>query len=164
MVQGIPERRKTQTRRLVKGEALDLLEEGFLPDFICNPLMGYSQYGYPGDVLWVREKFIHVPNAIIRPYYYAADQDEIMLASYKWKPSIHMPRAAARFFLKITNLRIERLNDITEEDAVAEGYESDGDESAKIWFSMLWDKINGSGAWNANPWVWVIDFEWTIKH
>lgn len=117
-------------------------------------------YGQVGDVLWVREKWKKNDTPIGWPYhYYAANDTFANPDNEKWKPSIFMPREACRIRLQITDIRAERLQDITEEDAKAEGYASDGDESARIWFSMLWDKINGPDSWDANPYVWVISFK-----
>lgn len=96
---------------------------------------------------------------------------------FKWKPSIHMPREAARIFLKVTGVRVERLQDISEEDAIAEGIEriadygttgyklytqpdaAFSDIDAKWSFESLWHSINGEESWNENPFVWVYDFE-----
>ncbi|HED3064968.1 TPA: hypothetical protein R4057_001921 [Kluyvera ascorbata] len=73
-----------------------------------------------------------------------------------WKPSIHMPRAACRILLEITDVRVERLNDISREDAIAEG----GTPYFNVdWFSGLWASIYGEESWTANPWVWVIEFK-----
>ena len=84
----------------------------------------------------------------------------------RWRPSIHMPRWVSRIMLEITDVRVERLHDISEHDAMAEGcagghgsipdyaYNASSDEH----YSWLWDSINGAGSWNANPWVWVIEF------
>lgn len=97
----------------------------------------------------------------------------------KWKPSIFMPREAARIFLEVTDVRAERLQDISEEDAIAEGVEvignaigtpqyrdylnRNGDHSAGGWpvisFQSLWEYINGAGSWETNPWVWVYSFK-----
>ncbi len=89
-----------------------------------------------------------------------------------WKPSIHMPRAACRILLEITDVRVERLNSISQEDAQAEGMEltgwrptySDPDSGGDVWtpydnFAQLWSSIYGEGSWLANPWVWVIEFK-----
>lgn len=92
-----------------------------------------------------------------------------------WKPSIHMPRAASRILLEITDVRVERLNAISEEDATAEGVPPAGSllpdypgtfltpkgdfATAKVAFQRLWESIYGEESWNANPWVWVISFE-----
>lgn len=94
-----------------------------------------------------------------------------------WYPSIHMPKAAARIFLKVTDVRCERLNDISEEDAIAEGIlkiadygttgflhygrpdEALSDIDAVFSYETLWEKINGKNSWSLNPWVWVYTFE-----
>jgi hypothetical protein len=84
----------------------------------------------------------------------------------KWRPSIHMPRWASRITLRITDIRVERLQDISEDDARAEGVfepsepvETYGPRAGRVAFKMLWNHINGPGAWDENPWVWVISFE-----
>ncbi|HIH5645519.1 TPA: hypothetical protein ACYSHR_002307 [Serratia marcescens] len=85
------------------------------------------------------------------PEYYDADDN----LRYGWKPSIHMPRWASRITLEITGVRVERLQDISEADAIAEG----GTQHFNInWFGPLWASIYGVDSWNANPWVWVIAF------
>lgn len=78
-----------------------------------------------------------------------------------WRPSIFMPRWASRIQLEIMNIRIERLNDISEDDAKAEGMIADDDYCAEEYFSKLWNEINGwdEKGWNANPWVWVVEFK-----
>ncbi|EIH9593731.1 hypothetical protein HI229_005093, partial [Escherichia coli] len=92
-----------------------------------------------------------------------------------WRPSIHMPRWASRILLEITNVRVERLNDISECDAGAEGVPPAGSllpdypgtfltpngdfAMAKVAFQRLWESIYGEESWSANPWVWVIEFE-----
>jgi hypothetical protein len=144
-------------------------------------------YGEPGDRLWVRETW-SADFANHYPYdrvWYAADSDrahdiEIRdgvkgiyspesreFVPFRWRPSIHMPRAASRTDLEITRVRVERLQDISEEDAEAEGVDflrhvPDADEtlSARDLYRILWDSINearGFG-WSTNPWVWVVEF------
>lgn len=91
----------------------------------------------------------------------------------RWRPSIHMPRWASRLTLYITSVRVERLQAISEADAIAEGCEMDGAfpkeqphvsggmvgwDDAREWYADLWDSINGKGSWAANPWVWVVEF------
>jgi hypothetical protein len=86
----------------------------------------------------------------------------------RWRPSIHMPRWASRITLEVTDVRVERLQDITEEDAKAEGAEARAhgvDDAAafglrhRVGFADLWESINGAGSWDANPWVWRIAFK-----
>lgn len=86
-----------------------------------------------------------------------------ILKPFPWRPSIFMNKAATRIFLRVTNVRLESLHDITEEDAIAEGctqYETETDWlTAKYGFQVLWESINGDGSWKENPYVWVIEFE-----
>ena len=82
----------------------------------------------------------------------------------KWRPSIHMPRWASRLTLEITDVRVERLQSISEDDAKAEGVDEmcvlPGDQGSFIQpYAALWESINGPGSWNANPWVWVVEFK-----
>jgi hypothetical protein len=110
------------------------------------------------------EKFMPFLHEISR-FWYLADDDE-PLYDLKWKPSIHMPKAAARIWLKVKRVRVERVKDITEEDAVAEGCQAQGIfETARDYFAALWNTTQGVAGkrvpenWASNPWVWVIDFE-----
>lgn len=140
-------------------------------------------YGKTGDILWVRETW-KVPNPNGKPnYQYKADWDKYNTGvTFKWKPSIFMPKAACRIFLKITDIRVARLQDISNIDAINEGIEithdyGDGFYSYKNYnsketsdwevpslsFMTLWQSINGEDSWNSNPWVWVISFEHTEK-
>lgn len=138
-------------------------------------------YGAPGDLLWVREGFAVQPllwadNRGPQPIHYTADQiigfagkpDTRQIEDYRSKPSIHMPRWASRITLEVKSVRVERLQDISEDDARAEGCPyppewanrfMDRDETARTWFKSLWNRISGPGAWGDNPWVWVISFE-----
>lgn len=132
-------------------------------------------YGEVGDRLWVRETFMdlqgtgveHRPDPLgpLHRYAYQADTppgsrgDEARKEyGLKWKPSIHMPRAASRITLEVTGVRVERLQDISEADAAAEGVHTDPACPAYDAYQALWEQINGKGSWDANPWVWVIDF------
>ncbi|HBY2263142.1 TPA: morphogenetic protein [Klebsiella pneumoniae] len=117
---------------------------------------GYAIYAVDGDFTW-------------------GDDDSYEDGRSCWKPSIHMPRAASRILLEITDVRVERLNAISEEDATAEGVPPAGSllpdypgtfltpkgdfATAKVAFQRLWESIYGEESWNANPWVWVISFE-----
>jgi len=179
MVRALLDGSKTQTRRIVKPwkgaepsnnpVPADL---SYLPDFTCY--RSTCPYGRPGDQLWVREAFhrIHDDETMefVR-YGYRADSD---WNGAVWKPSIHMPRAASRIALEITGVRVERLQDISESDARAEGCSASGwtpsysnpdnagidsGKSATEDYAELWEQINGSGSWNANPWVWVVEFK-----
>jgi len=142
-------------------------------------------YGTPGDRLWVRETFWHreVFHAdYLMDYRYCATEptppgsvdpnDYDTLEGY-WRkmPSIHMPRWASRITLEVTGVRVERLLEISEQDAIAEGVQwpkyddfepvtIDGFTSgpARIAFKELWSNINGAASWDANPWVWVVEF------
>ena len=180
MVRAILAGTKTQTRRAVKGMALEWLRpDGFTPEFTAAPENGLCPYGQPGDRLWVRETFaegIH-QMAEVNHWAYAADLfGEQQRLGDRWKPSIHMPRVASRITLEITGVRVERLQAISQEDARAEGVHRnvDGLWSGGAWkhiaqpnrysdpcnaFCDLWASINGGESWDANPWVWVVEFK-----
>ena len=125
----------------------------------CNP------FGGKGDHLWVRETFASglctKSTLAYRATHKSEDLEEGWFETIKWTPSIHMPRWACRLVLEITNVRVERLNSISEKDAEAEGIVADEEYSAEEHFSMLWTKTYGwdKGGWNANPWVWVVEFK-----
>ena len=175
MVQAILDGRKTQTRRLIKDKDItnnfDIDIDGSVYAYI-NPETGDS---YPptaiakyqvGDILWVRETWSKDENGeyVYRTNYGTTEDDSFPPSMFKWKPSIHMPREAARIFLKVTNVRVERLQDITEEDAIKEGAKAYGPNncsgtSARIAFAEIWDKTATEHEWRTNPWVWVIEFE-----
>lgn len=194
MVRAILEERKTQTRRIVKGKiALEWLNDaGMVPEFVAEPLNGLSPYGFPGDRLWVRETWMENHsgpeiNGHGRPLYRASWGNAP--EGQRWKPSIHMPRWASRLTLEVLSVRIERLQDITNDDAMEEGIEVDIWDQAivarkydekdawfQVWttdmenyasyetiyresFRTLWESINGAGSWDLNPWVWRIEFK-----
>jgi hypothetical protein len=153
----------------------------------------WSPYGKPGDRLWVREtwcqaatdegtfKYNSEGNLDNTCCHYRADGYEVMHIDGEetksgkpkspWVPSIHMPRWASRITLEITGVRVERLQDISYEDAELEGIERLGNGwrdylgdhprwmSSITSFQSLWMAINGHDSWNANPWVWVIEFK-----
>lgn len=197
MVRAILQGSKTQTRRVVKGMALEWLQpDTFSPMFVADPENYLSPYGYAGDALWVRETWKCeelLPNGLdgvrfaadgafraIENTQAAADawldarRDE-----NKWRPSIFMPRWASRINLKIVNVRIERVQDITRDDAKAEGVSNLWTWNAEINakhpeyfsrallnpyianYSLLWDEINAKRGfgWDVNPWVWVVEFK-----
>ena len=193
MVRAILDGRKIQTRRAVnipeqwklQGMTHDDLEKsGFWncwQSSADDPTAGHRwQYGDEwlprqnyqiGDRLWVRETWFNptyvaggdgIPHFT---YYKATDKDQ-----WKWKPSIHMPKAFARIWLDITDVRVERLQDITEGDSISEGSQIPRDQLPKSFrqgtmtertqFSRIWDSINGKKhPWSSNPWVWVIEFK-----
>ena len=130
-----------------------------------------------GDVLWVRETFMDAPNYPLLPekYRYKASVSEQYLIEWKgcWKPSIFMPKEACRIFLRLKSIKVERLKSITREDARSEGIERDPvsgtkfknyiDDSTtyneKTSFFSLWEMINGKRSLEANPYVFVYEFE-----
>ncbi|HBP0696565.1 TPA: hypothetical protein L5Q50_000351 [Pseudomonas aeruginosa] len=192
MVRAILEGRKTVTRRVVKpqpdflGSMVDpntpfkTLDAGLHARITCP-------YGEPGDRLWVREAWAAdaqvdaiAPSDLSQgePIWYPADLSVrqtgcSMISKGRVRPSIHMPRWASRILLEITAVRVERLQDISEEQAQAEGVKGEqcdharqacadigcwGD-TAKGAFGFLWESLNGEGSWAANPWVWVVEFK-----
>jgi hypothetical protein len=144
--------------------------------YLCGIHTAKFPYGRPGDRLWIRETFC--PDWTDHPIY-KADGGSAREAGYskepKWRPSIHMPRNLSRIDLEITGVRVERLQDISVEDAKAEGLEYregmwgiwNADGSMRCGggsypveaFRCLWININGNGSWNNNPFVWVIEFK-----
>ncbi|WP_289241972.1 hypothetical protein [Delftia sp.] len=189
MVRALLAGTKTQTRRVAQVEntlgidsilaprragghaATYLLPDQAAEAAACCP------YGQPGDRLWVREAFMHEPadcweasvSIPCRPAetVYRADFPNSQPGE-GWKPSIHMPRNPGRILLEITSVRIERLQDISEQDAAAEGVATwapgalspeslNADPSDQ--FRWLWCSINGPDSWGANPWVWVVEFK-----
>ncbi len=126
-------------------------------------------YGSPGDRLWVRETFFSFRHAgvfstasriVYRADYSGQEDEDYATECHGWKPSIHMPRWASRITLEITDIRVERLQEISEKDAIAEGVVACPDMgiTAVGEYSLLWESINGKGSWDENPWVWVIEF------
>ena len=181
MVRAILDGRKICTRRLVKHNVDAVLnspyhmehpetEDVWLIKRLCR-----APYD-PGDILYVRETWDWDPdNEVAKTYYYKADGD-LRPEGYKgmgWLPSIHMPKEAARIWLKGTDVRVERLQDITAEQILKEGIGLTQDmiESVKemkehcdIPFAATWNHTLKKSdldryGWAANPWVWVIEFE-----
>lgn len=178
MVRAILDGRKTQTRRVLTPRQLRMIEAAASAGE-CYPLNSgqrhensqsyyreWCPFGKTGDRIWVRETFNVDPYG----YSYRADGDWIgdmkrngaFGCDEKWTPSIHMPRWASRILLEITDIRVERLNDISECDAKAEGAPTEccviGDKHF-LGFRSLWKTIYGEESWRANPWVWVIEFK-----
>lgn len=128
-------------------------------------------FGAPGGRLWVRETWARDDED--GTLMYRADLGRNACADaweqgrvegvprYRWRPSIHMPRAASRIALQVTGVRVEQLHQISRGDAMAEGCPfanmQDG-ESPVRWYERLWRAINGADSWDANPWVWVVEF------
>jgi len=226
MVKAILEGRKTQTRRVVKFHGNRILKGELWEDEIRKPSiepiihdgnscfslfdnMHICPYGHPGDILWVRESFAYTQFAfdkslIVGRNEYGVVGSEIYKADVgnddwdgSWKPSIHMPKEACRIFLQVESIKVERLQDISEQDAINEGikypvakskidgfvhpvFRVSGNKNAvdfmpenwkalngddlkkhlpRAHFAELWCDINGYESWQANPWVWVIQFK-----
>lgn len=150
-------------------------------DFTNDDFLELCPYGQPGDRLWVREKFKtahdednlgdcieYADGTKIKPvvpdnntgfrFSWDCDNDNV-----RWRPAIHMPRWASRISLEITGVRVERLQDISEDDAIAEGVKNSlhlsGGRFANENYAHLWWSIHGDGAWDKNPWVWVVEFK-----
>ena len=165
MVQAILQGRKSQTRRICKH--FDAPKGGGVK----------CPYGEVDDILWVKETYFKTQDTLT----YKASFDENLakkMPGLKWKPSIFMPKALSRIKLRITGVRVERLQDITEEDCIKEGIRSvvatDKNpyykdyhypdvsywfENAQKSYQSLWERINGKKSWEENPFVWVIEFE-----
>ncbi len=184
MVRALLDCRKTMTRRVVKpqpepfwtaaySDRDEIGEQWWLQvgkeRHKHDGLLGRCPYGEVGSRLWVREAWA------IRDYHggsqYIYRQSSPLALNgngqpLRWRPSIHMPRAASRLTLEITAVRVERVQDITDEDALREGVVADRGQG-ETWyegktrgiFARLWDTIHGDGAWDRNDWVWVIEFK-----
>lgn len=197
MVRAILDECKTQTRRVVKPQP----EYGIIPcawtgtlwaeidaqgGCRCHMAPARCPYGQPGDRLWVRETFAVITGDIsgkvatsLDAVEYRADGSavgEVITSARAWRPSIFMPRAYSRITLEIVGVRCERVNEISEADAQAEGadqefrtvvYSPAGVKdyhmpvSFRGGFANLWDEINAKRgySWDSNPWVWVVEFE-----
>ncbi len=178
MVNAILAGRKTQTRRLIKERHLRVLDSPYhkehseVPDKVLLEKLCELPY-QSGDVLYVRESWCKGSlNGGAEQYFYRADDNDFHC---QWRPSIHMPKEAARIFLRVTGVRVERLQDVTLDDAIAEGCQGKfigsgecvgagweilpEDEFADLWNSTIKKSDLGKYGWDANPWVWVIEFE-----
>lgn len=193
MVRAILEGRKSQTRRVVKDTGLYAIDASIHGEEVARrelaALATRCPYGQSGDQLWVREAFSgpHCMDAsdgckAVPPskwgdcsrIWYWADGNPTEGDWTRPRPSIHMPRWASRINLEITGVRVERLQDISEDDCLAEGiaqvvreklpgiqqcgeYDTiDVDPVAE--YRDLWESINGTGSWDMNPWVFVVEF------
>ncbi|MGQ5810450.1 hypothetical protein ACUNIU_21440 [Serratia sp. IR-2025] len=198
MVRAILDGRKTQTRRGINPQPTLSERTGFnwkgaaygigstYRDTVRNFANCFKTcpFGAVGDRLWVRETWAEAGARAPELQLYRANYPEHVGREYenvppaseiRWTPSIHMPRWASRITLEITAVRVERLNDISEEDAKAEGVKPAGDmlpdypdtfltpkgdfATAKVAFQRLWQSIYGEESWAVNPWVWVIEFK-----
>lgn len=201
MVRAILEGRKTQTRRIIKPqpelkayphpdnfyseEKQKFVSRGNINLFwkgTQTHIDEFNQrciYGKIGDQLWVRETWAKVlGEEDLRFVYKATNVEELNTGDedddgniFKWRPSIFMPRKASRIQLEIVNIRVERVNNISALDCIAEGIDKElckdynhdniflDEEAAKELYEELWIKINGKESWEKNPWVWVIEFK-----
>lgn len=205
MVRALLDGRKTQTRRIMKvqpvlnGNFYEVFGSAWSKGMTSIPAVpGHSlstrcPFGAVGDRIWVREGFFPAPLEMQSEpprktmwniaYRDGMQMEKLAPAEYnptiynyeRWTPSIHMPRWASRILLEITDVRVERLNAISEEDATAEGIPPAGSllpdypgtfltpkgdfATAKVAFQRLWESIYGEESWKANPWVWVIEFK-----
>jgi len=190
MVRAILEGRKTQTRRPIKPQPPEGYKDPFykrdeqrwffrgITPVVVWPIKGLKAPGRPGDRLWIKETWRNngrCENGI----QYKADMPEEIVSGFMWKSPIYMPRWASRITLEIMDIRVERIQDITEKDFFAEGsyfYEKEPGFSAwhigsfsslvneNTWknaFAQLWDSfgIKKGFGWDMNPWVWVIKFK-----
>lgn len=177
MVQAILEGRKTTTRRIIKdvepfGKAL-VTPKGI---FSKEGLVRHGPY-HIGDILYVREtwmiqsmknfeknvKFLYKarPTKLNEVHVSNKRYEEMLKFECKngWQPSLFMPKEAARIFLRVTGIRIERLQDITEKGIKAEGITEEWPSYARDKFQELWDSTTKEYKWRLNPYVWVIEFE-----
>ncbi|BEC51528.1 hypothetical protein ACV16N_05930 [Escherichia coli] len=183
--QGLAEEQIQQKAESLRGVIHPvILGNGQMVSIICP-------HGKPGDRIWVREAFrVHSRATDVATLVYKASERNSWTEQThrvpvavcnkpatpeKWTPSLHMPRWASRILLEITDVRVERLNAISEEDATAEGVPPAGSllpdypgtfltpkgdfATAKVAFQRLWESIYGEESWKANSWVWVISFE-----
>ena len=187
MVQAILDGRKTVTRRLIKPQPIYSQRDGFtwkggaygtdLPPTIKGAAYNFrcaAPY-QPGDILYVRETWREHSPGFQNLFIYKADYKD---CNIKWHPSIHMPKEAARIWLKVKDVRAERLQEITEEEAEKEGCQAGsyeykgavfGQEDTDEWTAIedyvnVWNPTVKKSdldryGWDANPWVWVIEFE-----
>jgi len=197
MVRAILDERKTVTRRIVKPKyrkeefgwriVTNKSTDSRFVEYTDEDEVGIGRLIIPpcqiGDILYVRETWqddrIYTHDDTHGRYFYKADGD---VECHKWHPSIHMPKEAARIWLKVTDVRVERLQDITITDSIKEGITNDMAYEANDWIPTFYDSDSGGGpdyisafsyvwnatipkkdlplyGWQANPWVWVIEFE-----
>ncbi|MFW3863117.1 hypothetical protein [Klebsiella pneumoniae] len=179
MVRALLDGRKTQTRRPIKWKQTRFTEVGEREDGSKWPWSEDAEhacdfwhpcpFGAVGDRIWVRETWADTGASAPDLKLYRANYPEHVPSIYenvppakeiRWTPSIHMPRTASRILLEITDVRVERLRSMSQDDARAEGViAASGPMEAGLAFRELWDSIYGEESWKANPWVWVIKFK-----
>jgi len=192
MVRALLDGRKTQTRRVMKPQPEVCPRGGhWWPSNVFKTMLHIEEemqngkggwgglvgdacpFGDVGDRIWVRETWAEAGAGAPDLQLYRANYPEHVPPHYenvppveeiRWTPSIHMPRWASRILLEITDVRVERLNSISEEDAGKEGYPADpspfgGHMDKWLWFRQLWDGIYPEQSFKHNPWVWVIEFK-----
>lgn len=184
MVRAILDGRKTQTRRIMKNQPAGDYPD--TPALIRSAGGGFQWYGHygessifncpfgaVGDRIWVQETWAEAGAGAPDLKLYRADYPEHVPTHYenvppadeiRWTPSIHMPRWASRLTLEITGVRVERLRDLSEDDAKSEGMTPPSGGVLPGWeyrinFRDLWMSIYGADNWETNPWVWVIEFK-----
>jgi len=150
MVKAILEGRKTQTRRVIKSPKWSTTDRA-LVDFDCP-------YGWGGDRLWVKETWGMSGLNRVEYKAFPADGKDFRCVN-RWQPSIHMSRKYSRITLKITEIRVERLQEITFDDCRKEGVKKyPAQQNNRMLFLMLWNSLNKKYPWLSNPWLWVISF------
>lgn len=187
MVRALIAGTKTQTRRVLKPQPEpEFIEASFNHDLmILRPALLFGgptwrmlhRLAKPGDTLWVRESIDKVTEKGDAEIGYKADwQGDAR--GLGWRPSIHMPRWASRLTLTVTDVRVQRLQDISEDDAIAEGAQASWGldpadfiagkgresfrDSHRLGFRNLWIRINGQDAWDTNP--WVVAYSFRVEH
>ena len=195
-MRAILDRKKTQTRRVMNPQLKNLevtdIGEGCAQvvwhqppkitrntgggssnggkDILENMVHEFSPFGKPGDQLWVKERIDHLGDGVS---WYAADQSQTVADAWPWKiktlPSMFCPRGLSRIDLEVENVRVERVQEISEEDSKAEGVDDVSMVDVKrqaTWsrrddFAQLWDTLNAKRGygWESNPFVWVIEFK-----
>ncbi len=167
MVRAILDGRKTVTRRAVKPQPLwrkPPIQQSGRPEYWANwdDEKIYKSPYRPGEILYVREtwadwhgRYAYKATSFASERYLEKNGTESVI---KWRPSIHMPREAARIFLRVTDVRVERLQEMPPYDIAFEGFRKQKDFIA-LWNSTIKPSDRAIYGWDANPWVWVIEFE-----
>ena len=163
MVRALLEGRKTQTRRICKEQPPDNGKKNQIwwPDGKGWDMAMFNVFQSRwrvGDELWVRER-VRV-NKHLGEYIYRDDVSDDVAAGFAWCPSIHMPREASRLTLVLTDVRVQRVQEIDKWDAFAEGI-AKTEPNPVASYRSLWESINGDGSWAENSWVWALTF--TVK-